>query len=139
MTNNNTSQGKVMSYKFENTVGGKAFSGLVEEMKETIVVSNSLLPENMRDEVRGGRTLKRLEELCDKRDGLSEHVKIKMIKERNIARLAAQIPEGKTDIDEPLDWSQNEVDEVALNRHEIAMVNGMVASGVIDAEDLLEE
>jgi len=128
-----------MSYKFENTVGGKAFFGLVEEMKETIVVSNSLLPENMRDEVRGGRTLKRLEELCDKRDGLSEHVKIKTIKERNIALLSAQVAEGETDIDKPFDWSQNWVDEVALNRHEIAMVNAMVASGVIDADDLLEE
>jgi len=126
-------------FNFSRTISGKLMAEHAEDMKDVVFVPNSILPEKFHDLVRGGRSLKRLEELCDKRDGLSDHVKIKAIKERNIARLSAQVAKGETDIDKPFDWSQNEFDEIALNRHEIAMVNGMVASGVIDAEDLLEE
>jgi len=126
-------------FNFSRTIGGKLGAACKEDMKDAIFIPNSMLPEKFHDLVRGGRSLKRLEELCDKRDGLSDHVKIKAIKERNIALLSAQVAEGETDIDKPFDWSQNEFDEIALNRHEIAMVNAMVASGVIDADDLLEE
>lgn len=139
MTNNNT-KGKIMSdFNFSRTIGGKLCAACKEDMKDAIFAPNSILPEKFHDLIRGGRSLKRLEELCDKRDGSSDHVKIKAIKERNIARLAAQVSEGEADIDKPFDWSQNEFDEIALNRHEIAMVNAMVANGVIDADDLLEE
>jgi hypothetical protein len=140
MINNNTTKGKIMSdFNFSRTISGKLMAEHAEDMKDVVFVPNSILPEKFHDLVRGGRSLKRLEELCDKRDGLSDHVKIKAIKERNIALLSAQVAEGETDIDKPFDWSQNEFDEIALNRHEIAMVNAMVASGVIDADDLLEE
>lgn len=126
-------------FNFANTVGGKLVAELIKEWKNAIEVPNSCLPENFHDNVRGGRTLKRLEELCNKRDKMSPHVKMKKLKDRNIARLAAQLGEGDTNINQSLDWSQNECDEIALNRHEIAMVNGMVSAGIIDADDLEEE
>jgi hypothetical protein len=126
-------------YKFENTVGGKLVASLREALADCIVVPNSMLPLDFHDNVRGGRTLKRLEEMCDKRNGLTDHVKIKAIKERNIARLAAQVAEGETDISEPIDYSQNECDEIAQHRAECALVNGMVNGGFLDADDLLED
>lgn len=119
---------------------------LQQAFAEVITVPNHLLPVEFRDEVRGCRTLARLEELCDKRDGVTEHVKLKALKARNIEKLAAQV-EAKTirnghgdfvDLDSELDYSNNEVDEIAQHRAECALVNGMVNGGYIDADDLLE-
>jgi len=110
---------------------------LREAWIEAIEVPNHCLPEGFRDYVRGGRSLKRLEELCEKRDGITPHVKEKAVKARNIELLAAQV--NGTDITEPLDWSQNEVDEIAQHRAECALVNGMVNGGLLTADDLLED
>jgi len=110
---------------------------LREALMEAIEILNSCLPEGFRDYVRGGRSLKRLEELCEKRDGITAHVKQKAVKARNIERMAAQV--NGTDITEPLDWSQNEVDEIAQHRAECALVNGMVNGGLLTADDLLED
>jgi len=110
---------------------------LREPFLEAMAFDNSALPEGFRDYVRGGRSLKRLEEMCEKRDGITPHVKEKAVKARNGDLLAAQV--NGTDITEPLDWSQNEVDEIAQHRAECALVNGMVNGGYIDADDLLED
>jgi hypothetical protein len=141
MTNKTTFQGKNMSYDPSQPYCGfrdvKALEAdFREAWMEAIEVPNHCLPESFRDHVRGGRSLKRLEELCEKRDGITPHVKQKAVKARNIERLAAQV--NGTDITEPLDWSQNEVDEIAQHRAECALVNGMVNGGFIDADDLLE-
>ena len=48
---------------------------LEKAIMETLVVPNSWLPEEMHDHKRGGRTLSRLNQICDKRDGLTEHAK----------------------------------------------------------------
>lgn len=127
----------------------KELAKLQKAIMATIVVPNEWLPEELHDEVRGGRTLERLEQICDKRDGLTAHRKLKAIKARNIEKLRKQVEEksiyrthkGRTDfvdLDGPLDYSQNEVDEIAQHRAECALVGGMISGGLIDADDLLE-
>ena len=116
----------------------KELAKLQKAIMETIVVPNEWLPEELHDEVRGGRTLERLEQICDKRDGLTAHRKLKAIKARNIERLAVQV-NGQGEIDGPLDYSQNEVDEIAQHRAECALIGGMISGGLIEADDLLEE
>lgn len=128
----------------------KELAKLQKAIMETIVVPNEWLPEELHDDTRGGRTLERLEQICDKRDGLTEHVKVQQIKARNIAKLRAQVEaksiflthKGGTDfvdLDGPLDYSQNEVDEIAQHRAECALVGGMISGGLIEADDLLED
>jgi len=136
--------------KFENTIGGKLVAELREAVREMIVVPNEWLPEEMHDNVRGGRTLARLEELCDKRDGVTEFTKTQAIKARNIERLRKQVEEksifkthkGGTDfvdLSEGLDYSDNECDELQLHRNQMALVGGMVNGGIIDADELEAE
>ena len=125
----------------------KELAKLQKAIMKTIVVPNEWLPEEIHDEVRGGRTLERLEQLCDERDGNTEHRKLKELKARNVAKLAAQV-EAKTirnghgdfvDLDSELDYSMNEIDELQLTRNMQAMVGGMISGGIIEADDLLED
>lgn len=118
-----------------------------ELFMDDLVLENWILPAEFHDNRSGERTLARLNELCDKRDGLTEHVKLKALKARNIEKLAAQV-EAKTirnshgdfvDLDGELDYSMNEVDEPALHRNMIALVGGMVNGGMLEADDLLED
>ena len=60
-------------------------------ISECLVIPNEWLPEEYHDDVRGGRTIARLEQECDVREGLSEHVKLKALKARNIERLRKQV------------------------------------------------
>ena len=133
----------------------KTVEEMLEDLRvatqEMIVVPNSWLPEAFHDNVRGGRTLARLNEMCeDSIDVDSDHVKLKAIKARNIERLRKQVEEkskftthaGGTDfvdLDGELDYSDNETDEIQLHKNMMALVGGMVNSGMIDAEDLEEE
>ena len=119
--------------------------------KEMLFVPNDLLPESFRDEVRGGRTLARLDELCEEiADGETAHQKAKAAKARNIEKLRKQVEEksiftthkGGTDfvdLSGELDYSDNEADEIQLHKNLLAMVGGMVNGGLIDADDLLED
>jgi len=138
-----------MSYesKMCNPETGRMFDRLATLVRESITIPNHLLPAAMQDHTRGGRTLERLEQLCDERDGNTEHRKLKELKARNIEKLAAQV-EAKTirnghgdfvDLDGELDYSNNETDEPAQQRAMLALVGGMVNGGLIDAEDLLED
>ena len=133
--------------KFSNPATGRMFDELAKSIRECITVPNHLLPEEFHDHTRGGRTLERLEQLCDERDGNTEHRKLKELKARNIEKLAAQV-EAKTirnghgdfvDLDSELDYSMNEIDELQLHRNMAALVGGMVNGGLIDADDLLED
>ena len=101
-------------------------------IESVIEIPNSWLPAELHDDVRGGRTIERLNELLDERDGITEHRKLKAIKARNIARLAAQFESGC----EEFDYSQNERDELQLYRNECAMIEGMIHAGHIDRDDL---
>lgn len=132
--------------RFENTPSGKLLAEFRTAILECITVPNHLLPEEFHDHKSGERTLARLEELCDERDGITEHVKLKALKARNIEKLAAQV-EAKTirnghgdfvDLDSELDYSDNECDEIQLHKNHMALVGGMVNGGLIDAEDLEE-
>ena len=136
--------------KFENTPSGKLLAEFRTAILECITVPNHLLPEEFHDEVRGGRTLARLEELCDKRDGITEHVKKQAIKARNIEKLRKQFEakaqyhthKGGTDfvdLDSEFDYSDNECDELQLLKNMAALVGGMVNGGLIEADDLLED
>ena len=123
---------------------------LEKAIMETIVVPNEWLPEELHDDVRGGRTLERLEELCDKRDRITEHTKKQAIKARNIEKLRKQFEEkavykthkGGTDfvdLDSEFDYSDNECDELQLHKNMQALVGGMISGGLLDADDLLED
>ena len=119
--------------------------------QEMLFVPNDLLPESFHDNVRGGRTLARLNEMCEElSDTETEHQKTKAIKARNIEKLRKQFEQkaiftthkGGTDfvdLESEFDYSDNEVDEIQLHRNMAALVGGMVNGGLIDAEDLEEE
>ena len=136
--------------KFENTPSGKLLAEFAQAIRECITVPNHLLPEELRDDVRGCRTLARLEELCYKRDGVTEHTKKQAIKARNIEKLRKQFEakaqyhthKGGTDfvdLDSEFDYSDNECDDLQLTKNMQALVGGMVNGGLIDADDLLED
>jgi len=119
--------------------------------QEMLFVPNDLLPESFHDNVRGGRTLARLNEMCEElSDTETEHQKTKAIKARNIEKLRKQFEQkaiftthkGGTDfvdLESGFDYSDNEVDEIQLHRNMAALVGGMVNGGLIDADDLEEE
>jgi len=113
----------------------KAIREFQAAIDAAIVVPNSWLPAELQDQKRGGRTVAKLNKLLDKRDGITEHRKLKAIKARNIARLAAQFEAGC----ESFDYSGNERNELQLYRNECAMVEGMIHAGHIDADDLENE
>lgn len=115
---------------------------------ESIVVPNSLLTEDLHDNIRGGRTLGRLEKLLDKRDGVdSEYAKRKAIKARNIEQYAKQVAESSqfakhgdfVDINREINYNLGKVDEIQLHKNMMAMVGGMISAGIIDSDDLIEE
>lgn len=118
---------------------------------DCIEVPNHLLPEEFREEVRGGRTIARLNELCEQlADTETAHQKAKAAKARNIEKLRKQVEEksifnthrGGTDfvdLSGELDYSDNEADDLQLSKNLMAFVGGMVSGGIIDADDLLED
>jgi hypothetical protein len=125
-------------FNFNNTIGGKLLKKYEVAIQECITVPNHLLPEEMHDNVRECRTLKRLEKMCNKRDKNSEHKQKKATKARNIKLLAAQVADGQNDIDQPLDWSKNECDDMQLTKNMQAMVGGLINGGMLDVDDILE-
>ena len=118
---------------------------------ECIVVPNDMLPESFHDDVRGGRTLARLDEMCeDIADGETAHQKAKAAKARNVEKLRKQVEENSiftthkggtdfVDLSEGLGYSDNEADEIQLHKNMLALVGGMVNSGMISADDLMED
>lgn len=137
-------------FDFSKTEGGRIYAELVKLTQEMIVVPNSCLPAEFWDNVRGGRTLARLNELTDKRDGITEHTKKQAVKARNIEKLSKQFEalatykthKGGTDFVDLSDefvYSDNECDEIALHRAECALIGGMINGGLIDADDLQED
>lgn len=112
-----------------------------QQFAELIVIPNSWLPEKYHDKVRGGRTCARLNQILDKENGITEHVKEKAIKAANIEKMAAQVAhlENTGEMDFALDYSDNVCDDIKQHRAECALVGGMISGGLIDADDLLED
>jgi len=117
-------------------------------VEECIVIPNEMLPTEYQDQTRGGRTLARLNALSEVLEEThSQHVKVKAIKARNIEKMRKQVEEKSlfaahgdfVDLDSELDYSDNEADEIQLHKNMVALVGGMINSGMIDAEDLEEE
>ena len=119
-----------------------------EQFAELIEVPNAMLPEKYHDNIRGGRTLARLNELmAEEAETETAHQKAKAAKARNIEKLRKQVEEksiykthkGGTDfvdLSEGLDYSDNEADEIQLAKNEFAFVRGMVNGGLIEWDDL---
>lgn len=135
-------------FDFSKTIGGQILAESLKAWSKCIVVPNELLPEDFHDNVRGGRTLLRLNQLCDIRDGVhTAHQKAKAAKARNIQKLAQQVEANSrynnhgdfVDINCELDYNVCESDEIQLNKNMIAMVNGMVSGGLISEDDLSDE
>lgn len=137
-------------FDFSKTEGGRIYAELVKLTQEMIVVPNECLPAEFHDNVRGGRTLARLNEMTDKRDGITEHTKKQAVKARNIEKLSKQfetLAQYKThkggtdfvDLSDGFDYSDNECDDLQLTKNMQALVGGMVNGGLIDADDLLED
>ena len=70
-------------------------------------------------------------------------------KTRNIEKLRKQVEEksgytthksgtGFVDLDSGLDYSDNEAAEIQLNKNMLALVGGMVNSGILAVDDLME-
>ena len=151
-----TTYGKIRVYKTHTKeMTMKTVEEMLKELEvatqEMLFVPNDLLPESFHDNVRGGRTLARLNEMCEEiEDTETEHQKTKAIKARNIEKMRKQVEEksifnthkGGTDfvdLSGELDWSDNEADEIQLHKNMAALVGGMVNGGLIDADDLEEE
>ena len=117
-------------YKFENTVGGKLVKELESAFRDCIVVPNHLLPAEFHDDVRGGRTLARLEQMCEKHDrGPTKFRELKDIKAENVENYRKQVEET-----ESFEYNGH-VDELQLYKNQLAMSN---ACELIDEDDLLE-
>ena len=104
---------------------------LRQAFAELITVPNHLLPEEFRDNIRGCRTLARLEQLCDKRDGMTEHRKLKNIKAENVERYRKQF-----ETDEEIRYD-GAVDELQLYKNEMAFCKAC-PSIEFEEEDFME-
>ena len=110
-----------MTYRFENTIGGKLVKELETAVKECLVVPNSWLPKDYHDNVRGGRTLARLEQMCDKREGLTEHRKTKALKAENVENYRKQFEQSG-------EFEYNgHIDELQLYKNEMAFCSACPA------------
>ena len=122
---------QMSEFKLEHTVGGKLLKELETVLRDCIVAPNSWLPEDFHDKIRGGRTLARLEQICDKRDGRTEHRKLKEIKKENVENYRQQFAEN-----ESFEYNGH-VDEMQLHRNEMAFCDAHPAIE-IDDDDRLE-
>ena len=102
-------------YKFENTVGGKLVKELESAFRDCIVVPNHLLPAEFHDDIRDGRTLTRLEQMCEEHDrGPTKFRELKDIKADNVENYRKQVEET-----ESFEYNGH-VDELQLDRNEMA-------------------
>ena len=119
-------------FKFENTIGGKLYKSLIQAVEEVVEIPNSWLPEKYHDKVRGGRTLDRLAQMCDTRDGMTEHRKLKAIKAENVENYRQQFAEN-----ESFEYNGH-TDDLQLYKNEMAFCDAHPAIE-IDKDEWLED
>ena len=95
---------------FSKTIGGKLFKKWDRQISVCLGFANGkgelALPADFKDHCRGGRSLKRLKEMCDDRDGLTvtPHKELKAIKAQNIRDYANQIADQeRRGVEEPIE------------------------------------
>ena len=110
----------------------------LKDICENLVeIPNEWLPTPLHDNVRGGRTVQRLNELLDVEEaGQTEHQRKKAIKARNIEKYRQQV-KGH-DIDCEFDRSDMEQDLNQLYKNEQMLIEGMVNGGLLDSDDFIE-
>ena len=103
---------------------------LKREIQECIVVPNHLLPAELHDDVRGGRDLARLEQMCEEDErGPTKFRELKDIKAENVENYRKQVEEN-----ESFEYDGH-IDELQLYKNQLAMSNACM---LIDEDDLLE-
>lgn len=120
-------------FDFTKTESWALLENFRRVLEDCIVIHNSALPEHFRDDVRKGRTIKRLNEICDKRDGVTEHKRLKAIKAENIERYAKQAADGGE-----LAYDGHR-DDNKQYKNEMTLISAMISGGLIDADELEEE
>jgi len=107
----------------------KLFAQFDAAIADCIMVPNEWLPEEMHDNARGGRTLARLEQICDDRDGITAHKKLKATQAENLANYRKHFEQNRE-----FEYNRH-VDEIALYNNQMAMVKGMINGGIINEDD----
>ncbi len=104
---------------------------LATAIADTVAIPNSLLPESFQDNVRGGRSLARLNQMCDEKEQQTAHQNLKQIRAENIEKYRQQFVENGE-----IEYNGHR-DELQLYRNEQAFCNACPAID-IDKDDLLE-
>ena len=112
----------------------KKLKELEKAVQEMIVIPNEWLPEEYHDKVRGGRTAARLAEMCEVKEAEEKQRKTKTLKAENVENYRKQLEQS----DGYFEYNGH-VDEMQLHRNQMAFVGGMINSGMIDKEDLIDE
>lgn len=120
-------------FDFTKTESWALLENFRRVLEDCLVIDNSALPEKFRDKLRKGRTIKRLNELCDARDGLTEHKRLKAIKAANIERYAKQAEDGGA-----IAYDGHR-DENKQYKNEMTLISAMISGGLIEADELEEE
>jgi hypothetical protein len=120
-------------FDFSQTESFKLLEAFRLKLESCLVISNDLLPEQFQDANRGGRTIARLNELCDKRDGITDHKRIKAIKAANIELYAKQAADGGEIT------YDGQRDENQQYKNEMTLISAMINGGIMEADELEEE
>jgi len=103
---------------------------LENAVAECVEIPNEWLPKEFQDNVRGGRSINRLNDILDLREGITDHKKKKAIKAENI-----EIYRKSMDNHAEIDYSLGKSDQEQLYRNEQAFVEAMVQSGQMYIDD----
>ena len=128
----------MVQYK-SNTTKGIDMTKNIEQLKaeleaatmEAIWIPNDLLPERYQDDREGGRTLDRIQEVYEREvEPNLEYQRIQAEKAKRVAKYAAEYAErGEFDYD---------VDPDMQYKNEQSFCNGLIKSGIYDADDFNE-
>lgn len=121
------------AFDFTKTDSYKLLEAFRVELEQCLMVSNELLPKEFQNATRGGRTIAQLNQLCDKRDGITDHKRLKAIKAANIELYAKQAADGGQ-----IEFN-GQCDENQQYKNEMTLVSAMINGGIIEADELEEE